>query len=103
MNALPIPNLKSRLSTSIIFSYQDRRKAVVKLLLILCHSGRAFVITQDGLKGFLMTNHDNIASWLIELRLSRTFRKQIECFETQAEVDDLDATIQKCSTLKEKE
>ena len=43
--ALPIDDIESRLSTSIIFSHYDRRKGVIKLGLILSKKARAFIIT----------------------------------------------------------
>ena len=54
-HSLPFGNkLPSRLCTAIILSRYAKKKRVVKLLLILSSKSRAFIITQEGLPGFLM-------------------------------------------------
>ena len=42
---LPIPRLPSRLCTAIIFSHHGRSKPVIKMLIVLSKSSRAFIIT----------------------------------------------------------
>ena len=66
--SLPIPNLKSRISTAIIFSLRDLRKKGVKTLLVLSKSSNAYIKSQDGLPGFYSVKHDNSCSWFFEVK-----------------------------------
>ena len=64
---LPFHLLKSRLSSTIVFSMLARKKDATIIAIVLCKSSRAYIITQSGLKGFLLTEHDNGASYAYEL------------------------------------
>ena len=80
-HALPVPEIKSRLATSIALSYFCRRKNVIKLLLTLSRKGRAFIISQIGLPGFLVdTTNERILTlteWINRLRISNAFRQEV--------------------------
>ena len=43
--ALPLNKLRSRLPTAIIFAFHGRKKPVIKMLLTISKSSRAFIIT----------------------------------------------------------
>ena len=66
-SSLPFHLLKSRLSTAIVLSFFSTKKKVIKLSIILSKASRAYIISQDGLPGFLLNHHNNIMSWLYEL------------------------------------
>ena len=72
-HSLPIPAIMSRHACAIIFSFHSRRKEVIKLLLTISKSARAYIITQNGLRGFLLDSHINSMSWIDELRTSHSF------------------------------
>ena len=78
---LPFDKIKSRLSTATILSFKDRKKHVIILCLTLSQSSRAYIISQEGLPGFLFKNHTCIGSFLKELSWSVTFRN--ECDEDE--------------------
>ena len=101
--ALPLNKLRSRLPTAIIFGFHGRKKQVIKMLLVLSNSSRAFIITQGGLRGFLLAHHNNSASWLYELQLSAKFRTEAACFLSQTELEDLPKQLGACKTEEEKE
>ena len=81
-HSLPVPGIKSRLATSIALSYFCRRKNVIKLLLTLSRKGRAFIISQIGLPGFLVEKKTyerilSLTEWISRLRISNTFRQEV--------------------------
>ena len=63
-HALPFPVIKSRLSSAIIMSYMYTRKKVVMRVIVINRSCRAYIITQEGLPGFLIPRYQNLASLL---------------------------------------
>ena len=65
--ALPIPGLKSRISSAIVWSLRDLRKKGVMTLLILSKSSNAYIKSQDGLRGFYSIKHENSDSWAYEV------------------------------------
>ena len=71
-HSLPFHMLNSRISTSIVLSFVGRRKAVIKLSIVLSKASRSFIVSQLGLPGFLLSSHDNFASFLFELQSQRT-------------------------------
>ena len=74
LHSLPFSDmLPSRICTAIAFSFYGISKDVIKLNLILCLGSRDFIITQEGLKGFLLREHDNFNSLLFELQVSQDF------------------------------
>ena len=75
-HALPIPGIKSRLCSSIILSYQGRAKEVIQLAILVSNDSRAFIITQDCLRGFLINKHTNNDSLLFDLQTSARFRAE---------------------------
>ena len=95
--------IPSRLSTAVIFSFKGRKKPVIKMLLILSKSSRAFIITQGGLPGFLLNHHNNSASCLYEIFPSAHFRKEAACFLSQIELEDLPKQLTECKTEEEME
>ena len=54
-HSLPIPRLQSLLASATIFSFKGLRKDVIVVLIVLSRSSRAYIITQEGLPGFLPT------------------------------------------------
>ena len=74
---LVIPTLKSRLATAVIFGFQGLAKEVIVTLILLGNSSRAFIITQEGLRGFLNTTYSHSDSWLFEFQTSLKFREQM--------------------------
>ena len=73
-HSLPIPPIESRHASAILLSYFGRRKEVIKFLLTFHKAGRSFIITTNGLPGFLLTKHNNSNSFLYELKLSESFQ-----------------------------
>ena len=71
--ALPIPGLKSRISTAIIFSLCDLRKKGIMTLLTLSKSSNAYIKSQEGLPGFYSIKHDNSCSWFFEVKSQCSF------------------------------
>ena len=61
---LPFPGIPSRISTAICLSLDDLQINVIKKMLVLCKRGRVFIITQNGLSGFLLKCHNNCLSWI---------------------------------------
>ena len=53
-NKLPFKPIASRIANAIILSYIDYRSQACQLLQKLNHTGRAYIISQDGLRGFLV-------------------------------------------------
>ena len=62
----PFPGLNSRLASAEILSYYDIQKEVVKTVVILNRAGRAFILSQGGLPGFLNTHYENMESLLFK-------------------------------------
>ena len=79
IHALPIPGVQSRLCTAIIFSYQNLNKDVIVIALQLSKRTRAYIITQEGLPGFLFDHHESIESWLYEIKMSEKARQKMPC------------------------
>ena len=44
-DSLPIPGIKSRLSSAIVLSFYSRRKKVISLVLVLSRASRAYIIS----------------------------------------------------------
>ena len=80
--------LKSRHATAIIFGYLGVRRVVLKLLLTLNNNSRAFIITQDGLPGFLFHVHD-FASWIDLFISSVEYRIEMNCLTYPDEMKTL--------------
>ena len=100
-HSLPFPHfLPSRLCTSIIFSLHGLSKDVIILNLVLCQGSRDFIITQEGLKGFLKRVHDNLNSLFCELKLSKDFARKVGIFVNQESIGQLASKLDK---LKEEE
>ena len=66
VHCLPFPGLPSRLATALVLGLDDRWKTAVKKTMVLSKGARAFIITQDGCKGFILYEHVNSASWFYE-------------------------------------
>ena len=67
---LPFPGLPSRISTAICLSFDDLSTNVIKKMMVLSKRGRVYIITQNGLSGFLMKRHDNCLSWIYDCMLT---------------------------------
>ena len=52
-SGLPLPTLRSRNATATILSFLSYRGQVCHLLQRLSHQSRAFIVSQEGLPGFL--------------------------------------------------
>ena len=90
-DSLPIPGIKSRLSSAIVLSFYSRRKKVVTLMLVLSRESRAYIISQEGLPGFLVEKYRGLSELMKnEFKMSDFARlactDQITC---QAELDEL--------------
>ena len=82
-HSLPFPKmLPSRLCTSIILSFKGLSKDVIMLNLVMCHGSRDFIISQEGLQGFLTRVHNNFNSLFYELKLSKDFAEKIGIYYT---------------------
>ena len=81
--------LPSRLCTSIIFSFQGLSKSVIILNLVMCKASHDFIITQEGLKGFLNRVHDNFKSLFYELKVSKDFARKVGIFANEKEIEGL--------------
>ena len=57
-----LPGLPSNLATATIFSYMERKPQVVQMLQSLSHTGRYYIVAQNGLPGFLV--EFNILGWV---------------------------------------
>ena len=64
----PIPNLRSRLSSAIIFSQLELKKSGIKILLLLSKTSNTYIKTSDGLPGFFKERHTEPLSWAFEVR-----------------------------------
>ena len=62
-DALPFKGLNSRHASAVICKQYGRRKEVMKMNLLMSRSSRAFIISQNGLEGFVNAKHDN-GVWL---------------------------------------
>ena len=65
-HALPFKGLDSRHASAVICKHYGRRKDVIIMNLLMNRSSRAFIISQNGLEGFVDLKHDNFDSWLYE-------------------------------------
>ena len=73
-DALPIPGIKSRICSAIIFGYLNKKKKVIAIVNVLNKSGRAYIVTQIGLPGFLTPHYPNLASLMFsELNMTHQF------------------------------
>ena len=96
-SALPVPKLNSRNVIAYILSYYGRKLEVYKLTLGLSKSSRAFIITQNGLQGFLKP------SWLIEIEKSFVFREKMLGFLLPEERILLPDALSKLTSKADKE
>ena len=88
-HSLPFPDLSSRICSSIICSQLGLAKEAIKLNLILSKESREFIITQQGLQGFLLRVHDNFDSLFYEFKISREFARKYNCYMTTEEINIL--------------
>ena len=80
---LPSDRIPSRLSHAQIWALLKVKKEVIKTLLLLSTSSRAFIITQNGLQGFVQDYHDvhhSPSEWIADLTCSATFRNRMRDF-----------------------
>ena len=92
-HALPFHLLKSRISTAIVLSYYDTKKKAVKMTMVLSKSSRAYIITQGYLQGFLLERHENVMSWLFDLKTVPQFREEVSCYLETSEIDKVHTDI----------
>ena len=77
-DSLPFPGLKSRLCSAIVLSYLNKKKKVIALINVLSRGGRAYILSQGGLNGFLTPRYDNLSSLLFsELQLTQQVKINI--------------------------
>ena len=72
----PFTELPSNFIHALVLSYVGRTPHVVQILRQLNHTGRAFVVQQKGMPGFLLDVHTNIMSWLHEEQLKKSNSKK---------------------------
>ena len=89
--------MPSRICSAISFSFYGLSKDVIKLNLVMCLGSRDFIITQEGLKGFLLRVHDNFNSLIYELKVSQDFAWKIGIFSSEAERRTLASELYKLS------
>ena len=78
-HSLPLPGIQSRLASAVIFSFLGKKKNVSKIVIVLNRGGRAYIITQGFLAGFLMSNYDSLASLMFnELTINCRFKCEDE-------------------------
>ena len=97
-HALPFPGIESRNASAHILAMFDLRKGVTKTCLLVDTHSRAFIISQNGLEGFVSLKHNNINSWLYE---ARTFLRL--AFLTLDEFNLMDQQLSALQTNEEKE
>ena len=73
------------------------------MVLVLSRRSRAFIITQDGLKGFLLACHSNPDSFFYELGLSWKFGQELNSLLSCDDALNLIADLKKLSQKEEKE
>ena len=89
-DSLPIPGIKSRLSSAIVLSFYSRRKKVISLVLVLSRASRAYIISQEGLPGFLVEKYSTLSQLMFtEFKMSKQFVLGICPEYSQAELDKL--------------
>ena len=98
-HSLPSDLIKSRLSTALVWSAFGLQKKVVVVLMVLSKRSRAFVISQRGLPGFLVTRHDNIAS-LMHAHFPLTGHFKCDGLN-EVDLDQLEASCSTFETSKE--
>ena len=59
---LPFPYILSRLPTALILQFYGLRSEVCQILQVLSHTSRAYIVNEDGLKGFIKPFNLNL--WL---------------------------------------
>ena len=80
------PNLQSNICCGIILSYVGRWGEVCPMLQTLNHQGRAYIIAQEGIPGFLVVREQNIIGYLNELRAKEKLPELISCPSTASGV-----------------
>ena len=73
------------------------------MLLKLSRSGKFYIITQIALPGFVLSYHDDVTSWLYELKMSAEYREQIGFKSALDRVHQVFVEVSKCKTAKEAE
>ena len=76
-HSLPFPGLKSLLSSAIVLSFLNKKKKVIALINVLSRGGRAYILSQGGLNGFLTPRYDTLSSLLFS-ELSLTEQVEID-------------------------
>ena len=81
-HSLPLPGIQSRLASAVIFSFLGKKKNVSKTVIVLNRGGRAYIITQGFLAGFLISNYESLASLMFnELTMNCKFKCENEIEE----------------------
>ena len=88
-DSLPIPGIKSRLSSAIILSFYSRRKKVVSLMLVLSRESRAYIISQEGLPGFLVEKYNSLSELMRNEFKLKNFARLV-CTDEITNLVDLD-------------
>ena len=65
------------------------------MAIVLSKSSRAYILTQNYLKGFLLERHENIMSWLFDLKTSPQFRSEVSCHIETLEIDNVYEDVSK--------
>ena len=100
-DALPIPEIPSRVATAIALSYSGREKEVISKLLQLNKAGRDFIVSQKGLPGFILKDGDYSQACRREFQLLETsdeFRQELLGFAYSQ--DKIDALPEKLKQLE---
>ena len=83
VHSLPIPHLPSRLASATIWSFQGVKRDVIVLLILMSRSSRAYIITQEGLPGFLPTEYASFHDLLVlKLKVPPHIAKDYKDFKT---------------------
>ena len=94
-DSLPIPRLRSRLASAIVLSFHGRKKKVIKDVLVLSRASHAYIISQEGLPGFLMPKYDTLTSLMFsEFEMTRRFIPDV-CSEISIDLDSLLTEIER--------
>ena len=102
-NALPFPSLKSRIITAQVLMFLDRQSSVIQLMQVISRRGRTYIITQEGLHGFLLTSHNNPRSWLYELEVSDRFKDKYFGYLGKIKLDTLSLKLSETENCESKE
>ena len=96
----PIPGLEAKHVFAQIFRFFGLRKVVVKHCLLISKSTRSNIISEKGLKGFLLEKHEHHQSAIFDLRMQIQLNDdEIECFK-KANLKEIDSALKMLQKIR---